>query len=115
MEKLFELAIAIGMSAFAIRIASEGMRRLNLGEKQAAFTILSLSAAMLVVQVAVVLSAFQPSSVSAFAGEVRAAAQSVEPADAEEPAAAQPARSEARPGRERSHHRAHRAVSASDE
>ncbi len=114
MEKLFELAIAIGMSAFAIRVASEGMRRLNVGEKQAGFTILSLSAAILMVQVAVVMSAFQATSVKAFAGEVRSAAESVAPADAEESAPAQPERREARPAKARPHHRAHRVVSSDD-
>jgi hypothetical protein len=87
MEKLFELAIAIGMSLFAFRIGSEGMRRLEIGEKPQAYTIFALSAAILAVQVAVVLSAFNPDSVSSFAGEVRDAAQSVAPAEAEEPVA----------------------------
>ncbi len=82
MEKLFELAIAIGMAVFSVRVAAEGLRRLEIGEKGHTFTILSLSAAILAVQVAVVLSAFQPSSVGAFAGEIRAAAQSVAPAEA---------------------------------
>jgi len=111
MEKLFELAIAIGMSVFALRVGSEGMRRLNLGEKQAGFTVLSLSAAILMVQVAVVLSAFQPSSVKAFASEVRDAAQSVAPAEAEEAAPANPA---AKPAKAHTHHRARPVVSADD-
>jgi hypothetical protein len=110
MEKLFELAIAIGMAVFAVRVAFEGMRRLEIGEKGHAFTILSLSAAILAVQVAVILSAFQPSSVGAFAGEIRAAAQSVAPAEANDsvPAAA------LEKSTKRSHHHQRPAVSADD-
>lgn len=111
MEKLFELAIALGMSVFAFRVGSEGMRRLNLGDKQAGFTVLSLSVAILMVQVPVVLSAFQPSSLKALAGEVKDAAQSVEPAEAEEPAPEKPV---AKPAKARAHHRAHPVVSADD-
>ena len=103
MEKLFELAIAIGMGAFAFRVGSEGMRRMNLGERPQAFTILSLSAAILAVQVAVVLSAFQSSSIRGFAGEVRDAAASVAPADAQVPVAD----TTAKVVRPHSHHKAH--------
>jgi len=106
MEKLFELAIAIGMSVFAFRVGSEGMRRLNLGERPQAFTILSLSAAIFAVQVAVVLSAFQSSSIRGFAGEVRDAAASMAPADAQVPAAD----TTAKVVHSRSHHKGHPAA-----
>lgn len=110
MEKLFELAIAIGMAVFALRVGSEGMHRLSIGEKAQAYTILSLSAAILAVQVAVILSAFQPTSVASFAGDIRTAAESVAPAEANDSTPVVTNKNV----KPRPHHRQHPVASADD-
>ena len=81
MERLFQFGIAVAMTLFAIRVGSEGMRRMEAGEKIKALTIFSLTAALLVVQVPIVISAARSTPVTAQA----AASTVVEPAPAVDP------------------------------
>jgi hypothetical protein len=81
MERLFEFGIVIVMSLFAIRVGSEGMRRLEAGEKVNALTIFSLTAALLVVQVPIVISILRSTPVvaQAQAGQNSAIGTNVNP------------------------------------
>jgi len=65
MERLFQFGIAVAMTLFAIRVGSEGMRRMEAGEKIKALTIFSLTAALLVVQVPIVISAARSTPMTA--------------------------------------------------
>ena len=79
MERLFEFGIVIAMSLFAIRVGSEGMRRLEAGEKVNALTIFSLTAALLVVQVPIVISILHSTPMIAQAAQNSAVAANASP------------------------------------
>jgi len=86
MERLFQFGIAVAMTLFAIRVGSEGMRRMEAGEKIKALTIFSLTAALLVVQVPIVISAARSTPVTAQAAAQDTATSTVgEPTSAANP------------------------------
>jgi hypothetical protein len=102
MERLFEFGIVVAMSLFAIRLGSEGMRRLEVGEKINALTIFSLMAALLVVQVPIVISIVRSTPVIAQAAQNSAAG-----ADDEATSAADPSSRAAEPARHHPRHKNH--------
>lgn len=102
MERLFEFGIVVAMSLFAIRVGSEGMRRLEAGEKINALTIFSLTAALLVVQVPILISVMRSTPVVAQAAQNSAAGT-----DDGATSAVNPASKAAAPAKRHPRHKSH--------